>query len=107
MAAYKERDYPLAVGGLPYGFFGFLRLLMGEQGLFLGFYDQPELLKHILTFMTDLWIDLWEQALSVVSVDCAHFWEDMAYRNGPLISPALIIRHRDLLCHAYVPRAAR
>lgn len=89
VAGYRERDYPLALGGLPYGFFGFLRLLMGEEGLFLGFYDQPELLKHILGFMTDLWIDLWEQAVSVVSVDCVHFWEDMAYRNGPLISPAL------------------
>ncbi len=60
VAGYGQRDYPLALGGLPYGFFGFLRLLMGEERLFLGFYDQPELLRDILSFMTDLWIDLWE-----------------------------------------------
>ena len=30
----------------------------------------------------------WDQVLSEVEVDCAHFWEDMAYRTGPLISPA-------------------
>ncbi len=89
VAAYGERDHPLALGGLPYGFFGFPRLLMGEEALFLGYYDQPDLIRDILSFTTDLWIDLWEQALSVVSVDCTHFWEDMAYRNGPLISPAL------------------
>jgi hypothetical protein len=89
VSAYGQRDYPLAVGGLPYGFFGFLRLLMGEEKLFVGFYDQPDLLRDILTFMTDLWIDLWEQALSATTVDCAHFWEDMAYRNASLISPAL------------------
>lgn len=98
VAVYGERDYPLALGGLPCGFFGFPRLLMGEQGLFLGYYDQPELIRDILSFTTDLWIDLWEQALSVVSVDCAHFWEDMAYRNGSLISPALF---REFLTPCY------
>ena len=86
---YRKRDYPLAIGGYPYGFFGFLRLLLGEENLLLGFYDQPDLVKDILSFLTDFWIDLWDHALSLVSVDCAHFWEDMAYRNGPMISPAM------------------
>jgi uroporphyrinogen decarboxylase len=42
-----------------------------------------------MEFLADFWVELWDQALAEVQVDCAHFWEDMAYRTGPLISPAL------------------
>lgn len=86
---YSERSYPLAIGGYPYGFYGFLRLLVGEERLLYNLYDQPDLIKDILTFLTNFWIDLWEEALSQVEVDCAHFWEDIAYRSGPLISPQM------------------
>jgi uroporphyrinogen decarboxylase len=89
VAGYWKRDYPLSIGGYPLGFYGFLRYLMGEERLLLGFYDDPKLIKDIMEFLADFWIDLWDQALDEVQVDCAHFWEDMAYRNGPLISPAL------------------
>jgi uroporphyrinogen decarboxylase len=86
--AYRERDYPLSIGGYPFGFYGFLRYLLGEERLLLGFYDDPGLIKEIMGFLADFWIELWDQALGEVQVDCAHFWEDMAYRTGPLISPA-------------------
>jgi uroporphyrinogen decarboxylase len=88
VAAYRERDYPLSIGGYPFGFYGFLRYLMGEERLLLGFYDDPGLIRDIMGFLADFWIELWDQALGEVQVDCAHFWEDMAYRTGPLISPA-------------------
>ena len=86
---YRDRDYPLSIGGYPLGFYGFLRYLMGEERLLLGFYDDPHLIKDIMGFLADFWVELWDQALSVIEVDCAHFWEDMAYRTGPLISPAM------------------
>ncbi len=86
--AYGARDYPLSIGGTPVGFYGFLRYLMGEERLLLSFYDDPILVKDIMEFLADFWIELWDQALGEVQVDCAHFWEDMAYRNGSLISPA-------------------
>ena len=85
---YRDRDFPLSIGGYPFGFYGFLRYLMGEERLLLNFYDDPRLVKDIMSFLADFWIELWEQALAQVQVDCAHFWEDMAYRTGPLISPA-------------------
>ena len=85
---YRNRDFPLAIGGYPFGFYGFLRYLMGEERLLLSFYDDPQLVKDIMGFLADFWIELWDQALAEVQVDCAHFWEDMAYRTGPLISPA-------------------
>jgi uroporphyrinogen decarboxylase len=86
---YQKRDYPLTIGGYPCGFYGFLRYLMGEEQLLLNFYDDPDLVRDIMNFLADFWIGLWDQALSQVKVDCANFWEDMAYRNGPLISPAM------------------
>ena len=89
LEAYGRRDYPLSIGGYPFGFYGFLRYLMGEQRLLFGFYDDPKLIKDIMGFLADFWIELWDQALAEVQVDCAHFWEDMAYRNGSLISPSL------------------
>lgn len=49
----------------------------------------PNLIKGMMAFLADFWIALWDQALDVVEADCAHFWEDMAYRNGPMISPAM------------------
>jgi len=85
---YRDRDFPLSIGGYPFGFYGFLRYLMGEERLLLSFYDDPQLVKDIMGFLADFWIELWDQALAAVQVDCAHFWEDMAYRTAPLISPA-------------------
>jgi uroporphyrinogen decarboxylase len=85
---HKNRDYPIAIGGYPYGFYGFLRYLMGEERLLYNFYDDPDLVRDMMSFLADFWIALWDQALSQVTVDCVHFWEDMAYRSGPLISPA-------------------
>lgn len=96
--AYRRRDYPLSIGGYPFGFYGFLRYLMGEQRLLFSFYDDPKLIRDIMGFLADFWIELWDQALAEVQVDCAHFWEDMAYRNGPLISPSLF---RDFLTPCY------
>jgi uroporphyrinogen decarboxylase len=95
---YRNRDYPLCIGGYPYGFYGFLRYLMGEERLLYNFYDDPTLVHDIMNFLADFWIALYEQALSQVTVDCVHFWEDMAYKAGPLISPAMF---REFMMPAY------
>jgi hypothetical protein len=95
---YRLRDYPLAIGCYPIGFYGFLRLLMGEERLLTAFYDAPDLLHEIMGFLADFWIQLFEQALEFVRIDSAYFWQDMAYRNGPLISP---IMFREFLTPCY------
>jgi uroporphyrinogen decarboxylase len=86
---YAGRDYPLTVGGYPCGFYGALRFLMGEERLLLNFYDNPILVRDFMNYLADFWIELWGQALSEIGVDCVSFWEDMAYRSGPLISPQM------------------
>jgi uroporphyrinogen decarboxylase len=89
MNEYHSQGYPTAVGGRPVGFFGVLRDLMGFEGACLGYYEQPELVHDILNYLTDFWIDLYEEVLSKVSADIAFIWEDMSYKNGSLISPRL------------------
>jgi uroporphyrinogen decarboxylase len=86
---YANRDYPLTLGGYPCGFYGTLRLLMGEEHLLLNFYDDPDFVRDFMNYLADFWIQIWGEALSEIKVDCVNFWEDMAYRSGPLISPEM------------------
>lgn len=83
----KERTYPLGLIGYPAGFFGSLRYLIGDQNLMLLYYDDPQLVKDILQFLTDFWINFSDEILSWFDVDVILFWEDMAGKNGSLISP--------------------
>jgi len=87
--AYKTRDYPLAVGGYPIGFFGTLVHLLGYENVFLKYYDEPDLVHDILEHFTTLWIAIWEQILAEVEVDCCHIWEDMSSTQGVMISKQL------------------
>ena len=86
---YRQRDFPLTLGGYPIGFYGTLRFLMGEERLLFNFYDDPQLVRDFMNTLAELWIRLWGEALSEIKVDCVNFWEDMAYRSGPLISPQM------------------
>jgi hypothetical protein len=83
---YRNRDYPLAIGGYPHGYFGTLAHLLGYEQLFMWYYDEPELLHDMLDTFTDLWIAVYEQVLSEVDVDHIHFWEDISAGKGPMVS---------------------
>lgn len=99
-------DGVVTLGGYPCGFFGSPRFFMGEIGLLTGFLDCPELVHRMVDHLADLWTALIDKALSVVKADCLHIWEDMSFKNGPLISPAMF---REFLLPAYrkVTDAAR
>ncbi|RME42172.1 MAG: hypothetical protein D6791_18360 [Chloroflexi bacterium] len=85
---YRDRDYPLAVGGYPNGYFGTLVHLIGYQNVFYLYYDEPDLLKDINQHLTNLWIAVWEEIMADVEIDCCHVWEDMSSTMGTMISPA-------------------
>ncbi len=85
----NNRDYPLAIGGKPFGFFGSLRELMGFENCMLAFYDNPDLIKKILDYLLSFWTGLYEKILADITVDYALIWEDMSYIAGPMISPAM------------------
>jgi len=86
---YRERTYPLGIDAG--GFFGWMRNLMGLENLCITFYKSPELIEDMLDFRTEMVLRAIEKAVKEVkpTIDYAHWWEDMCYNKGPLISPKL------------------
>jgi len=82
---WRVRDYPLALH--IHGWYGLLRELMGVEQLSLAFYDQPALIEEICEFWADFIVQLYTRALAEVQPDYVLFWEDLAYKTGPLLSP--------------------
>jgi uroporphyrinogen decarboxylase len=85
---YKNRDYPLALGQVT-GFFGTPRWLMGVEGQLIKYRDDPDLMKDVNNYLADFWIVLFDSVLKQVEVDAVFLWEDMCYKKGPMISPAM------------------
>ena len=86
---WRTRDHILVVGNVAASFFGWPRSLMGVENLLLAYYDQPELIRAINDQHIEFIKALYEPALQQVEFDFAFIWEDMAFKNGPLIGPAL------------------
>jgi Uroporphyrinogen decarboxylase (URO-D) len=84
----KARNYPLIIGSNN-GFYGTPRKLLGPENVLFTFHDDPELIKDINNYLVDFWIALYDQVLDQIDADCALIWEDMCYKAGPLISPAM------------------
>ncbi len=87
---YKNRSYPLGIGGYPMGFFGTPAHLLGYDKLFFMYYDEPELIHDMMTTFTDLWIAVFEEVLKDVEIDHAQIWEDISFGMGCMISPELM-----------------
>lgn len=98
---YKQRDYPLVLGG-GQGFFGSIRYLLGEVQSLKGFIRQPDLIHAINDHLTNFWISLYDKVLQDIKPDMFLIWEDMCYNDGPLISPAMVeefmVPHYKRLC---------
>jgi len=84
---YNNRDYCLYTPMT--GFFGQPRNFMGDENICLAYYLQPELIHSINEHWLNFNIQVWEKALSEIEFDCALIWEDMAYKNGPMIGPEM------------------
>lgn len=85
----KSIKSPLGILDAPVGFFGSLRFLIGEENLFMLYYDKPGFLNKILDHLCNLWISMAEELTSEIDFDFAFFWEDMAGKQGSFISPAV------------------
>jgi uroporphyrinogen decarboxylase len=87
VACFRARDYPLQLTHR--GVYGFARNLMGDEALAYCFYDDPDLAHSIMSSYTDMAIAIWERMTAEVQFDLIECWEDMAYRSGALVSPAV------------------
>jgi hypothetical protein len=84
---WRQRDYPLTLrmGSI----FGWLRNWMGLEAIALALYDDPEWIQEMMNTLSDFCCTCGERALQEVDLDYILLWEDMAYKNGPLISPRM------------------
>ncbi|MDD3693457.1 MAG: uroporphyrinogen decarboxylase family protein [Oscillospiraceae bacterium] len=81
-----ERDIPIGIhlGSL----IGHMRNLLGVEHLSYLYADDEELFSEIIDTMCGLCYDCAKLILETgVQFDYAHFWEDICFKNGPLVSP--------------------
>jgi len=84
---FDNREYPL--GLYITGAYGFPRNLMGEERLAYTYYDDPELIRDMEETWMRFYVELAERVCRNFQVDYVMLWEDMAFKNGPLISPRM------------------
>lgn len=90
LAGLRGLDAPVQVGVFPWGVFGTARDLLGAEGLLVGFYTEPEMVRDIMETDTTLWLALYERVAAKATIDHIHIWEDMSGKQGSLISPAMV-----------------
>lgn len=66
------------------------RQLLGEEGVCLACYEEPDMLRDMLETFTDTAIKVIERVGDAVPIDCLFVHEDMAGKSGPLFGPAQI-----------------
>lgn len=82
----KDRDFPLCFfcGSL----YGQIRNYMGLEALSYLMDDDEDLYYEIIDTVGNLTYEMVKTVLqSGIHFDYAHFWEDICYKNGPLINP--------------------
>ena len=93
LAACRDRDTPLIVIADRWGgFFGGPRNLTGVEKLCTLFYDDPLLVDEMMDRTADFVIAMMDNILEHTDIDVFGFWEDMAYKTGPLIGPDMVRR---------------
>jgi uroporphyrinogen decarboxylase len=82
---YSSRDFLLHLS-VP-GFFGQPRQWLGMKKTLIAFVTQEAFIKEMIDFWTDFVINATGKVLDEITPDYITIWEDMSYKNGPLISP--------------------
>lgn len=88
---YKDRTYPI---GIQVGsFFGWLRNLIGIENLSYMMNDNPVLIEEINEYIEYFILTILKKVLKDVQIDFAHYWEDMAYKTGSLVSMRFVKKY--------------
>lgn len=85
-------EAPSMVGGIAHE--------MGFENYCIQLYENRPMVEELMDARTDLAVGILDRAISEVDFDMLWFWEDMAFRNGPYMSPKMF----EELC---VPRYRR
>jgi len=81
------QDWPVCIY-IP-GLFGTHRHLLGFTPLMRAYRKQPDLLHDIAQHWVRLWKGIISHLCDIRRPDMVNLWEDMCYKNGPIISPKL------------------
>ena len=80
---------PLRIGGGRLsGFFGYLRQLMGDNCYYF-LHDDVDLINEMLDFQEKRICSIIKHITAAVRIDRLLIWEDMCYKNGPLVGPEM------------------
>ncbi len=80
-------DRPVGIGLGSY--FGIPRNWIGFEKISLMVYDDRPLIEEIVDTLSEIYYRQIEEALRYVEVDFAAGWEDICFRSGPMVSPAM------------------
>jgi hypothetical protein len=72
------------------GFFGYINMWVGTEALMYLFYDDPGLIEDMMDTLLHLETQMVRRVTRDIAVDAVWYWEDMAYKNGPMISPKMM-----------------
>jgi hypothetical protein len=86
---WQNRNHVLVLGRncSTLGFYWRARVWMGTEGVSYGWYDQPDLMHEMMEFIADFTIEVSKPILQTTDVDYVFINEDMAMKQGPLLSP--------------------
>jgi Uroporphyrinogen decarboxylase (URO-D) len=87
--AWARRQHPLCLlTNAAMGLYSNCRIWMGTENLSYAFHDQPKLVHEMMDLIADFTIEVLHRALDEVEIDYFNYFEDCAYKTGPLLSPA-------------------
>ena len=71
------------------GIYGFAEVSVGYEEMCLAFYDRPEWLKRVIAVGAEHVIETARRLLDLAELDFLILNDDLAFKTGPLISPAI------------------
>ncbi len=92
------RDYPLSVGCG--SMIGKIRDMLTFEGLAYACYDYPDMVEDMVETACVMVEDFLDQVLGQIDFDFATGWEDICFKNGPIVS-------LDFFTNVVVPRYKR
>lgn len=84
--AFNESPRPVGLSFFPF-FFRLGFYTMGMERFLTAFYEEPDLVREMFAAAGELLVEALRPVLGVIRVDFAQFTEDLAGKNGPLVSP--------------------
>ncbi len=85
-----QKDNSTVITANIFGAFDTIRMLMGDEQACIVYYTDPDLVREILTTISDMTIKVFEQVLEKIHIDQLMVHEDMAGKAAPLVGPRQI-----------------